>query len=392
MMHRVLRSMALAAAIIGSQAVCALGSEGSVHEDMQGKKWYPLTGHGHQIFPSTILSMARSAHPLGFLAVKLFNVKAGDKVRVEVRGDAFIEPSVTETTIKKDASEYLFPQAVRWKMEVLQGIHQETPARFTTKVSINGEDWGEKTDTATMHSVNDCLFAMRGAAGEWMPLFGNFGAYVNEESPKLDGLLKDALAAGVVEHFDGYQSGNPRQVVRQVMAIWEALRQRGIRYSSTTDISVKSPEVWAQHVRFASESIENGQANCVDGSVAIASALQKIGIDTGLVMTQDHMFILIFTQPGEQGPVALETTLMGAEDYPKLTGQALAWAEKCVGKDAAGGNFAAALCVGTAQLVKMNEVMKEQASQAHPRFVAAIMKVSDMRKHDILPVPEAPAK
>jgi hypothetical protein len=133
---------------------------------------------------------------------------------------------------------------------------------------------------------------------------------VNENHPWIDGVLKDALELGIVDSFTGYQSKDRTVVIKQVLAIWCALQQRGIKYS---DVSTSPPNegVASQSVRFLEESIESGQANCVDGSVLMASILRKIGLNTHLVMVPGHCFLAFDTDPSGENMLGLETTAIG---------------------------------------------------------------------------------
>jgi hypothetical protein len=102
--------------------------------------------------------------------------------------------------------------------------------------------------------------------------------------------------------------------MRQVNAIWVALQRRGITYSSITNTTpVKG--VYAQHVRFLDESINMTQANCVDGSVLIASVLKKIEIKTALVLVPGHCYLAFYSyDPAKGGKLyGLETTMLGGK-------------------------------------------------------------------------------
>ncbi len=75
----------------------------------------------------------------------------------------------------------------------------------------------------------------------------------------------------------------------------------------------------SQHVRLIEDSVNNSQANCVDGSVLWASLMQRIGIDSFLVMEPTHCYAGFFTDPEHENAYAIETTMLGAdlseEDY-----------------------------------------------------------------------------
>ena len=100
----------------------------------------------------------------------------------------------------------------------------------------------------------------------------------------------------------------------QVFAVWNVLQRRGIKYS---DVSTTTPSkfVVTQTVRFLEDSVAATQANCVDGSVLMASVLQKIGINSYLVMVPGHCF-LAFDASDEEGAkrIGLETTMLGDDE------------------------------------------------------------------------------
>jgi hypothetical protein len=103
-----------------------------------------------------------------------------------------------------------------------------------------------------------------------------------------------------------------RSVIAQVYALWKALSRRDVRYSNITATAAVSEKVHSQHVRLIDESINNAQANCVDGSVLFASLLRKVGIEPYLVLIPGHCYVAF--QVDRQGTeiAALETTLIGA--------------------------------------------------------------------------------
>ena len=50
-----------------------------------------------------------------------------------------------------------------------------------------------------------------------------FAAYVNEENPMIDQLLREALNTRIVNRFLGYQSTAKGAVDKQVYALWNIL-------------------------------------------------------------------------------------------------------------------------------------------------------------------------
>jgi hypothetical protein len=215
-----------------------------------------------------------------------------------------------------------------------------------------------------------------------------FAAYVNENHPWIDGLLKDALATGIVDSFTGYQSGDPDVVENQVFAIWHALQRRGIKYS---DISTTTPNklVVSQSVRFLEDTIEAEQANCVDGSVLMASILRKIGIEAYLVMVPGHCFLAYLSGEGEDATmIGLETTMLG-NDNLKKTGDLSKLSEKAKAKEfaASAKTFLNAMETGMASLQKHEEAFGSGEDPA-----IQLISISESREMGIRPIASGKAK
>ena len=66
-----------------------------------------------------------------------------------------------------------------------------------------------------------------------------FAAYVNEQHPFVDKMLREALDTGIVNSFTGYQTKNKAEVYRQAYALWNALSKRDV--AATAILPVPSP-------------------------------------------------------------------------------------------------------------------------------------------------------
>jgi len=134
-----------------------------------------------------------------------------------------------------------------------------------------------------------------------------------------DRVLQQALTYHAVNDFVGYQRG-PDAVRLQVFALWNVLQRDHIHYSSITTPSAASPSghVYSQAVRFIDQSIASQQANCVDGSVLLASLLYKIGINPVLVHKPGHMFVGYYLDDAHKQIEFLETTMLGAGHQPTV--------------------------------------------------------------------------
>jgi len=216
----------------------------------------------------------------GQVGVQVRTTEPYQEVVVGVEVDEVAEP--TSVRFKLDApGDYLLYPKLRYKYDKLRAVTQPIPVN-TWKVTVNGKPLGSQMRTATLRSVYDAPIQARTARGaenmSWV-----FAAYVTEDAPWIDKLLQETLQRRYVRQFIGYQ-GSTQDVTRQVEAIYNELHRRGIRYSSITTSSNASSKVVSQVVRFPSDSIANSQANCIDGTVLMASILRKIGLDAFIIL------------------------------------------------------------------------------------------------------------
>ena len=254
----------------------------------------------------------------GWVGALLYNVPEGAKIKVEVSGEGWLKPSRSEVTAEEAMEQVIVMPKGIYDFAALGKIRQQRPAVLTVKVSVNGKKLPDQTENVILRGINECPFFVHFEGRPSDDLSWMFAAYVNENHPWIDGILKEALDAGLVDSFDGYQSGKPEKVAQQVFAIWHVLQRKGIRYSDIT-ATPRSKFANAQTVRFLDDSVKASQANCVDGSVIFASILTKISIKCGLVLVPGHCFIAFDLSPeGTLDPttetcIGLETTLLGAD-------------------------------------------------------------------------------
>ena len=300
-------------------------------------EWNPEIYPDNQIFPSLIIGAAavkpdsdvfavwegnHIGDKQGIVGASVDDVAEGSKVTLEVRENDIMRASRIAGTAEADGTVSIYPK-ISWKYDKLANVRQAVPIDVTMELKVDGQSCGEKTVTATVRTVNDCLFGVTEPGDEerysdysWL-----FAAYVNENHPWVDQTLKEALDTDHVTSFDGYQSGDPEQVLMQVFAIWNVMQRKGLRYSDVTTTAAESGSVGSQHVRLFDESVKAAQANCVDGSVLLAAVLRKIGLDPHLVTVPGHMFLAFSLD--DDTMIGLETTMMGAADLDKVDAKRL---------------------------------------------------------------------
>lgn len=353
-------------------------------------------GWDGQLFPSFIIATATIRLPedavedyddsqvlgdrQGLLGVTVTAPEDGAPIKVTVSCDAILEPSTFAGTLESEGESYTVLPKIRYKYAALAKQHQSGPVTVTFKVQV-GDSVEEVSQTMTLRSINDCPFLVV-QDDETMDTCFMFAAYVNEQHPFVDKLLREALDTDVVSAFTGYQTKDPQETYRQVYALWHALSERDLRYSDITTSAADSDCVASQHVRMIDESINNAQANCVDGSVLLASLLRKVGIEPMLMMTPGHCYLAFYLDAEGKQLAALETTLLGSTpeeatelaDLDELLDDE--WTEENSWR-----TFTAALAIGTGDLKKNAEKFAAGDDNDYQ-----LINIAAARKIGILPI------
>lgn len=282
---------------------------------------------GGNIFPSAILSVATTdaqvivpgdslfvGNPKGCIAVRLRSGAAFSRIRIELEETPFFRRSVSEFVLERPATEYVVYPDVIWNYEALRGNSQAEPISVALTVEMNGRSLGQRVRTFSVRSINECLLGYVTGGIRFHDTGIFFAAYVNEEHPMIDRLLREALNTRIVTRFLGYQAGKAEAVDKQVYALWNVLQKRRFRYSSVSNTSLSSNVVFSQRVRTLDDALESSQINCVDGTVLFASLLRAINIEPILVRTPGHMFVGYYTDAAHREKNFLETTMIGDVD------------------------------------------------------------------------------
>lgn len=281
---------------------------------------------GGNIFPSAILATAATnaeimcpadsnyvGKPLSGIALRVAPVRSNSRVRVTLKESPFFAESISEFMLEKSGVEYTIYPEIVWDYEALKNNVQSTPMTFSVTMEINGKKLPVETKTLSVRSINECLLGYLDSKNKFHDTGVFFAAYVNEENPKIDQILREALNTRIVKRFLGYQA-SAEQVDKQVYALWYVLQKRNFKYSSISNSSLSSNVVFAQRVRTFDDALEAAQINCVDGSVLFASLLKAININPILVRLPGHMFVGYYTDKSHKDMNFLETTMIGDVD------------------------------------------------------------------------------
>ena len=277
------------------------------------------------VFPSVVIGMrgfmtdddkksTEIGDPMGMIGVSIKAPENGFEVTVTVDATDFFKKSTIKAKLPKKGVTYSVMPILRYDVSTLLKHNQN--GFDAAHVTIETEDKiYEDTKRFEVRSVNDCVLGLK-HAGEFINMRFLFAAYVNENNPALDRILGYALKKGYVDSFIGYQ-GTRADVTKQATAIYRALQDMGFKYSSITQSSGSTKNIYTQHVRFVGESLETSQANCIDGTVVMASLFMKIGLNPVIITIPGHAFVGVYksTRSDLEFLVPIETTVVGSSTF-----------------------------------------------------------------------------
>lgn len=305
--------------------VIVLASLGYIYRYEPFRSDFEITDElGGNIFPVTILSTATTdaelvlpsdtgyiGNPKSCIGIRIKNMHPNSKLHIEVEETPFFPRSVSEFVLPEARKEYLVFPDIIWKYETLREHTQPLPVTVSVSVRLNNHELGSNVRTFSVRSINECLLGYMDSKMKFHDTGKFFAAYVNEDNPNIDVILREALNTRIVNRFWGYQSKNSDVVDKQVYALWYVLQKRGFKYSSISNTSLSSNVVFSQRVRTFDDAMASAQINCVDGSVLFASLLKAININPILVRTPKHMFVGYYTDRMHQNIHFLETSMIG---------------------------------------------------------------------------------
>ena len=287
--------------------------------------WKPVVDL-EDLFPSYIISTASMELPSGGATPEDYigdrNGQVGCIVTatednqaftLEISSRNFIDRSVLSGRLKKQGQKYrLYPRLV-YDFDALHRVREPVPEAVRFKLTIGDGKTEEKTINVQVRSLQDCVLYFEDTNGNLQDATPMLAAYVNENHPLVDKILREALKLDLVDQFAGYQQGEGH-VMQQVFAVWNVLQRHNIQYSSITRPSAYSKNVFSQHVRSFEDAFTNKQANCVDGSVLLASVFRKIGLDAFIVLKPGHCYMGVYSKKDKSVVLILETTAIGSVD------------------------------------------------------------------------------
>lgn len=270
--------------------------------------WQVAVTPAGELFPALELSQARVGDGSGLLRVRIAASVTAQPLRLTIDTPGLRAPAVVEIPPATPAEG---PLTVRprldWDPVALHGLGgvRRQPLRAT----LEGPALAPETRTleVRLHPLDEALYYARDG-GDRVDLGWAFAAFVDPADAAVDAIL--ASARTLDPRFDATGTG----ALRQAGAVWAALERQGLRYADEDPALARGPLLWSQRVRRPGAVWRERRANCLDGSVLIASVLERLGLEPFIVLLPGHA--LVGFDASGRAPVVLETTLLGAPQTP----------------------------------------------------------------------------
>lgn len=196
----------------------------------------------------------------------------------------------------------LFPERIR-------DLNELTRAMLNTLVEdLDGKVELHKSEPLWLLARNSApLYVRDPVTAAWNDLTRYLGAFVTPNAPSIMKFLRKAAARHPQKQLFGYQED--RDVETQVRAIYDALQKdANITYVNSTVNFNPEQSARTQRVRLPRQSLEEQQANCIDGALLFASLLEAASLNPALVLIPGHAFVAWETAKQSGQWEYLETT------------------------------------------------------------------------------------
>ena len=198
------------------------------------------------------------------------------------------------------------------------------------QVSVTG------VDGATLFADSRPVLLHGGSDIYWGNGFENAAVaarWVTPHDPAVLDLVSQARRHAPRGRLAGYGSSQTdpaevrRHVREQAEAVFAALRESGISYVNSLSVMGEYLKQ-AQRVRLPRETLALRSANCVDVTVAFASAMENLGLQPLLVLVPGHAYAGVrLTRDGDD-VLYLDLTVLPDGSFAGAVARARSWREK----------------------------------------------------------------
>jgi hypothetical protein len=177
------------------------------------------------------------------------------------------------------------------------------------------------------------------STGKWKDLTPYLGAFVTPNAPEVMSYLRKAVEKQPNKRLVGYQVSpekvrageevDKEEVASEVKAVFDALAESQVVYiNSVIDFTPEAGTANNQRVRVPREALADRSANCIDGTVLVASLLEGISLNPAIVIVPGHAFVGWETWRNNGEWRYLETTIIASHSFEEACMQGDLTAQK----------------------------------------------------------------
>ena len=285
-----------------------------------------VPGRG-EIFPALADSAPSDSWPVAVLTI----VNASDRPLLQT-----VSAEIPEWSRRSATPVVVGPheaRAVRINPQLLAQAYQNTEIRQAVlEISASGPDGPSgysQTCPVYLHPVSDLYWGRKFSNAQFI------ARWVTPHDPAVIQLVASArkyvargrLAGYDLPSGDGAQNLVALQVRNEARAVFQAMQRLGISYVDSM-YTFGNFTGSAERVRLPRETILLSSANCIDVSVAFASAMENLGIDPVIVIVPGHAFTGVRLGPDSREVLYLDLTVLPDGTFEQAISRADHWLKK----------------------------------------------------------------
>jgi hypothetical protein len=283
-----------------------------------------LAGRG-EIFPALVASNASDYWPVAILTIT--NLSAQPIVQT-VRGEIPEWSRPFSQTVLVGPRQTL---PVRITPDLLPQAYRNTELRKAI-LYVASADPGRHSSFSQarpvfLHSVTDLYWGKKFSNAQYL------ARWVTPHDAQVLKLVSEARRYVPRGRLAGYRltAANQLQLTAQVeaqaRAIFKAMQRSGISYVDSL-FTFGNFTASAQRIRLPSETLTQSAANCVDVSVAFASAVENLGMSPVIVIVPGHAFTGVRLGRDSQKILYLDLTVLPDGTFERAMARARYWLKK----------------------------------------------------------------
>jgi hypothetical protein len=237
---------------------------------------------------------------------------------------------------------------------------------------------------ATMFAQSRPVLIHGGSDLYWGKQFGNAQVVARWVTPHDDAVLQlvsEAHAFVPNGRMPGYNTNTPSksalelQVKRQAEAVFKALKRSGFSYVSSI-FTFGGFAADAQRIRLPRETLKLDSANCMDISVAFASAIENLGMNPVVVIVPGHAFTGVRLGSQSSDILYLDLTVLPKGTFAQAQARAQQWLKKIPAEQVLTVDIASARRMGVYPLPGAGEQAPPQPQTATKQGAKAEITVA----------------